>query len=730
MIGSGCLMTMKRLLAGAVPVLLLCTLASCKRAPDLTRYRSTAPVILISIDTLRADRLPAYGYESVKTPAIDTFFEDSVVFDACYAHCPQTLPSHTCILTGQLPFEHGVRDNIGFNVKPDQVTSASLLAAQGFDTGGFVSSYVMRSETRLGIGFTTYDAKMKREKAQVTIAELQRKGEQTIALAREWVDGRDPSRRFFLFLHLYEPHTPYAPPEPYATEYAGRLYDGEIAYTDRLIGDFLNFLRDRDLYDRSIIIFTSDHGEGLGDHGESEHGVFIYNASIHVPLAIKFPENTYAGKRVATPVQHIDLLPTLLDFYGLPARPALQGTSLLRAMQGDLKRAIYSESLYPLYHFGWSELYALRDGAYEFVKAPKEEMYDLKSDAAERDNLASKLAEKAGQYRRRVDQVIAGQTIEAPAEMTPEELESLQALGYIGVASTTGPGTGARPDPKDKIHLIDKFRKGLHLHRKGDEAAAAAIFREIVDESPDMSDVLEQLGRSLSRLRRVDEAAAVLKRVAELRSTNPQSLMMVARIFWKMGRGDEALRYVDQSISVDASNAKAHELRGQILYSKKSTAAAVKAFDRALQIDPTLPMPYYAKGLVAMQSQRLDEALQLFRQAVDALSKREAQLTLPSLHSSIAYILARQGKSAEAKQEFQIELSRLPGNIGARIGLAQLLLLEGNRIEALGLFDDLHTNRPDAYMVAAEFLQSIGEPAKARQLADQGRRLATTGSGG
>ncbi len=705
---------------------------SCKRTPDPVQWRTTAPVILISIDTLRADHLPAYGDQNVETPEIDRFFKDAVFFEHCYSHCPQTLPSHTSILTGLLPFEHGVRDNLGFFVKPDQVTAASILKKEGFDTGGFISSYVLREETRISRGFDTYDGHMKREKAEVTIAELQRKGQDTIAAARSWLDGRDDSRRFFLFLHLYEPHAPYTPPEPFASRYAGRLYDGEIAYTDGLVGSFLQTLRDKDLYDRSLIIFTGDHGEGLGDHGESEHGVFIYNDTIHVPLAIKFPKNAFAGRRVQTPVQHIDLLPTILDFYGIKSTLPYQGKSLIGILQGgDVKRAIYSESLYPRYHFGWSELYSLTDATYKYIKAPKEELYDLKTDGSEHQNVAATLSSKAGQYRSQIDRIISSSSIEAPAEMTQEELEKLQALGYIGVASTAiGTPNAALPDPKDKIYLIDEFRKGLHLHRTGDDAGAAAVFRKIIDESPDMGDVLEMLGRCLYRLKRVDEATVVLHRVAELRSTNAQSLMLVARIFWKMGMHDEALHSINQALGVNGSLAKAYELKGQILFSKKTAAAATKAFDQAVQLDPTLPLPYYAKGIIEFQAGHSAEALELFRRAENELKKRESQLILPNLHYSIAYLLALKGDLAGAEKEYRDELAGMAGNAGARIGLAQLLLQEGRRKDAVGLFNELKPMNPEAYAVMSNFLRSIGEKEKADQIAAEGRRMAGRRSGG
>ncbi|MBI2837876.1 MAG: sulfatase-like hydrolase/transferase [Acidobacteria bacterium] len=694
-----------------------------KRHGDLVQYRASAPLILISIDTLRADHLPAYGYTQVETPAIDQFSKEAVVFERCYSHCPQTLPSHSSILTGLLPFEHGVRDNIGFFIKDGQATLASVLQREGFTTGGFVSSYVLRTETKVGLGFDSYDAEMTREKAEVSFGELQRKGELTIEAARTWLGTQQPGKRFFLFLHLYEPHTPYQPPEPYASRYAGRPYDGEIAHVDALVGSFLQTLKDRGLYQRALIIITSDHGEGLGDHGEGEHGVFLYNEDIHVPLMIRYPEGIRAGEKVETPVQHVDLLPTVLDFYGLTPLASSQGRSILLSPLKIPERAIYSESLYPLYHFGWSELYSLTDSRHKFIKSPREELYDLGADPGEKSNIATSSPTIAGQYRYQVDQTIANRTVESPAEMSPEDMERLQALGYIGVASSQVSSQQQKPDPKDKIHLIEKYRRGLHLHRQGDEAGAAAVFREIILESPDMADVLEQLGRSLARLKRVDEAAPVLRRVAELRWDNAFTLIGVSRIFWKLKMHPDALKCVDHALSLNPTIARGFELKGQILFSANDITGALTAFDRALALDGTLPMPYYIEGIVALQRGKADEALRLFRRAESELAKKEKHLVLPALHYNIGFLLERKGLRGDAQSEYRMELTGMPSTYQARIRLAALLVQEGRREEAVKLFENHRGRTREAVAAMATFLQSIGEQDRARTLSAEAQRL-------
>ena len=269
------------------------------------------PIILISIDTLRADHLPAYGYTHVRTPNIDALASEAAVFEQAYTHSPQTLPAHTSILSGQLPFDHGVRDNIGFTVKPGQWFIQRALHERGWPTGGFVSAYVLRSATGINQGFDTFDSDLPPASPELSIGQVQRDGSQTLAAAEKWLGARD-AKPFFLFLHFYEPHKPYAPPARFAPY---GPYDGEIAYADELVGRLFDRLRAAKLYDRATIVLLADHGEGLGDHGEQEHGMFLYRETTHVPLMVKLP-GRHPARRVAAPVQHIDLVPTILDLVG------------------------------------------------------------------------------------------------------------------------------------------------------------------------------------------------------------------------------------------------------------------------------------------------------------------------------------------------------------------------------------------------------------------------------
>ena len=448
-------------------------LAGNLRTPPL---RITGPIILISIDTLRADRLPVYGYTALDTPAIDALAADGVLFEHAYSHSPQTLPAHTSMLTGKLPFEHGVRDNLGFSVDEEETLLPDLLAPQGYTSAAVVSSFVLRKEVGLARAFDVYDDEMPVASPEMSIGQVQRDGADSLAVAERWLDTTDASP-FFLFLHLYDPHKPYSPPTRFG-HYGP--YNGEIAYADEIVGRLFDSLRARGLYDDALIILLSDHGEGLADHAEEEHGIFLYDEAIHVPFLVKLPNSRAAGRRVPDPVQHIDLLPTLLDLAGAEPLEGLRGRSLRPLLVGDRDpwptRHIYSEALYPRYHFGWSELYALTTAQFRFIKAPREELYDLIADPDERENLAPRRARTALDMRAALDELLGTGPIEAPAAVSDDVLQRLRALGYLGGGTDVDTDTAAEalPDPKDKVGVLEQYRTAVDLggRREFDKAIA------------------------------------------------------------------------------------------------------------------------------------------------------------------------------------------------------------------------------------------------------------------
>ena len=366
--------------AAVAAAIVLAAILGCARRPA---SRADVPVVLISIDTLRADRLPAYGYRDVSTPALDALARDSIVFENAYAQTPLTLPSHATLLRGLLPTRHGVRDNIGFRLSPEHETIAAALKKRGYATAAAVSSFARRKDRGLAAGFDLYDDDFGAGSPD------ERVGAESAKSLERFAESR-PGAPLFLFLHLYEPHTPYAQPEPFRTQYSARPYDGEVAAADAAVGGFLEYLKRRGLYDRALIVLVSDHGEGIGDHGEDEHGVFLYRETIRVPLFVKLPGPHGPSRRVRVPVGLTDVFPTIAEAAGVPAREGEKPISLARLAEdpGRRPRRIYSETLYPRLQLGWSDLAALTDERFSYIEAPRPELYDLSTDPAEKHDLA------------------------------------------------------------------------------------------------------------------------------------------------------------------------------------------------------------------------------------------------------------------------------------------------------------------------------------------------------
>lgn len=586
----------------------------------------SGPIILISVDTLRADHLPAYGYRKVKTPAIDALAADGTVFERAYSHAPQTLPAHAAILSGQLPFETGVRDNVGFTVKNGERLLPQMLRERGFTTGGVVSSFVLRKETGIAQGFDFFDGDMPSGSPEMSIGQLQRDGAVSETIAEHWL-GSIGTSRAFLFLHLYEPHKPYAPPERFA-QYAP--YDGEIAYADELIGRLVAYLKSHQLYDRSTIVLLADHGEGLGEHGEQEHGLFVYDEAIHVPLIVKQEGNTGAGRRIAEPVQHIDLVPTILDLVKAPVAGNLRGRSLKPVLEGTgtlTPATIYSEALYARYHFGWSQLSALTDERYRYIKAPREELYDLARDPGERTNLAAERPQPRQALRGALDRVTAGAAIQVPAAVPADARERLQALGYVGAQTDVSPGPDeALPDPKDKRDILERYRAAVDFASQRQWMPAIGLLQQILRDDPDMADVWSQLAVFATRLERFDLSVDAYKHYIALKPQEPTAYLGAAAGLLRLKKLDEAREHASLAAGVAAdgdhrAKASAHEMLARIALAKHDADAAREEAALAHTEDPALPLPAYVDARLLYEQGKYADALPGFEEAIAELKK-------------------------------------------------------------------------------------------------------------
>jgi choline-sulfatase len=678
----------------------------------------SGPIILISIDTLRADHLPSYGYAKVATPAIDALAADGIAFESAWAHSPQTLPSHASIFTGRLPFEHGVRDNMGFSVKGGEQTLASLLRGRGFATGGFVSAYVLRRETGIAQGFDIYDDHLPPTSPEKATGEVQRDGADTLAAAEKWLDGLSTDR-FFLFLHLYEPHSPYTPPARFARY---DPYDGEIAYSDELVGRLADSLKRRGLYDAATIVLLSDHGEGLGDHGEMEHGIFIYGETIRIPLLIKLPHGRRAGRRVSDPVQHIDLVPTLLSMSGAPVADGLRGRSLVAAFDGQPlpEQGLYAEGLYSRFHFGWSELYALTDARYRFIRAPRDELYDRQHDPGERDNLSGSRETTRIAMRQALDRLISGQKIEAPAQVSASDREALAALGYVGMRATVSdtPGPESLPDPKDKVHVLADYRRGLGLVRDGKAHEAIGVFEAMVAENPGMADVWNEIAGLLFHQGRLDDALVAYKRIVETAPYDPAAIVSVAQLLVELGRLDEARAQAEQAVKMLPANegrwlATAHKMLMRVALARHENATARAEAALAEQADPSFPLTDMCEGLIRYNAGEYPAALPYFEAALRKSAGRTFQM--PDLRYYLGDTLGRLERLDEAQRMFNEELVLFPTNTRAMSGLAMVQRTEG-RVEESNRTVEMILKRsptPQGFELAERLWTMFGETERA-----------------
>ena len=679
-------------------ILVGATMIACRNDAVRARYPN-APVVLVSIDTLRSDHLPAYGYRGVETPHLDRFRREAILFSHAYSPCPMTLPSHLTMLTGLPPPEHGVRNNIGFTFRSAEHASLpTLLKREGYATGAAVSSYVLRGETGLAAAFDWYEDSID-PRPGAAFADFQRPGGTTEALARDWIGGRKAAPFFFLF-HLYEPHVPYDPPEPFRSRYP-LAYDGEIATADAIVGDFLDFLRAAGIYDRALIIVASDHGEGLGDHGEDQHSVLLYREALQVPLLVKLPGSARAGETVDAPAQLADLLPTVTEALGLETPPEAKGASLLRL---PASRSLYAETLYPRLQLGWSDLRSVVDERYHYIEGPRPELYDLTRDPGETRDLAAAEAALAARMRQALARVPAGST--APGDVDPAAAQRLATLGYVGTPRERG--SAPLPNPRDRVRLLGRIRDGLRLADQNRFAEAGAALRAIVAESPDMIEVWTKLGDVDRRAGNLDEAARDYAEAIR-RGPVPSADMVLSLAQVELARGnlDEAEAQARRALA--GSPARAHELLARVAMARGRLDEA-QAQARAAKESNPQPSAELLLAEIAIRGGDHARALRL----LDEAERHAAALKMDRVYG-LDFLrgdaLARLARPAEAEAAYRREIASFPDHLQAYANLAVLSFVQGRRAGVQEILEDMARANPGpaAYRIAAKTWEAFGD---------------------
>ena len=679
---------------------------------------SRTNVVLVSIDTLRSDRLPAYGYGGVDTPAIDRLAADGVVFERAFTHVNVTLPSHVSLFSGLLPVQHGVRDNVGYRLGKSAPTLASELGAHGYATGGFVSSYVLRSWTGIGRGFDVYDDGVQFQSAR-QLWELQRLGSETLSAASDWLEGIGDSP-FFLFLHLYEPHAPYSPPAPFADRYDDP-YDGEVAAADGVVGGLIRRLEELGFYDETLVILLSDHGEGLMDHGEMDHLIFVYREVLQVPLIVKLPGGEQAGLRVAVNAQLADVAPTIYRLLGIEGPGGLVGTSLfdLESLPEEgASRQIVSESVYPRIHFGWSDLASIVEDDLHFIDSPDPELFRFLEDPGERTNVIQE--ERAAARRLRAALGAVDRTLESEAEVDPETRERLESLGYLsgGAAATTGP----LADPKSRIGVVADLVRATGMVDRGDLAEAESLLRAVLDSEPQLVVVWQKLGEVLERRGEPQQALEAYRSAFEASGGGAADAgVKTAEMLLRVGRVEEAREH---ALAVVGRSPLANAVLAQAAMIEGDSEAAAVYLEQAIADRGVDVAPLIVKTNWLNRRGRFEEALALSGEVLAELDARSDREMLGSLLLHRGTALAALARSEEAEAAYRQAIAAQPELLGAYSALAFLYALEDRSAEAGRTLREMVTFNPEpaAYVEAVRALRAMKDAASANAVVAEALR--------
>lgn len=647
-------------------------------------------LLLVTLDTVRADRLGCTGRSRAMTPVIDRLAARGTLLPRVSAPTPVTLPSHATILTGSYPPGHGVRSNGVFTLAEDRHTLAEMLGAAGYRTGAFVSAFVLDRRFGLDQGFENYDDQMPERDPLARFGYLaERQAEETCRPLIRWLEegGDDAQRPFFAWLHLFDPHQDYLPPEPFAGHFEQDLYDGEIAYADHQLGLVLARLRRLGLADETLVVVTADHGQSLGEHGEETHGLFIYESATQVPLVLHLPGTVPRGRLALNTVHLADLVPTLLDLLGLheaemPVADLLdqiQGRSLAPLVLGETDSAIasrlYLETWHPRYNYGWSELSAIVSNGQKYIKAPIPELYDLEADPAELDNLLLKPgADREGRARELAGQLelmLAELTVDGavPAaggtETDAETREKLMALGYLagdGSEDVFGPAA----DPKEMVHLEPKLFLGATLTQLERYEEALAVYQDVLTVSPGGFNVRFKTGFLLQLLGRHEEAEEQYIQALRYNPDAEEAHYNLGVIALHLERYPDAVEHLSRAVSLTPRNALFQLDYGEALFRSGLVVKAISVFRHAADLDPTLVRAPFNLGLAATRTGDHGLAEASFRRALE----------LDPIHSEAHYGLANclhaTGRSSEAASHWRRYLELEPTGNRALSATARL----------------------------------------------------------
>ncbi len=723
------------LTAAAVTVLAaLAALAAVRflaRKRDFSRFRGDREFncILITVDTLRADRLGCYGFPRIKTPVIDGFAGRGIKFENCIAQTPLTLPSHTSLLTGTYPFYHGVRDNGGFVVPKEIKTLAEAFKESGYETAAFVGAYVLDSKWGLNQGFDEYFDRFDLSKFEkISLAHVQRPANEVLDEALKWLEGRRESK-FFVWIHVYDPHTPYEPPPPFDAQYPKNPYLGEIAFTDSQLGRLWDWLEGSGLADRTFLVFASDHGESLGEHQEAAHGFFVYQEAIHVPLIFVTPFERFQGITSSEVVSLVDVMPTVLEMSGLPVPAEVQGESLVPYFfqpERDMNRYAYSETFYPRFHYGWSELKSYQNRRHKLIIAPERELYDLSADPDEETNLAARESGTAADLEKRALEMIERLSRNAHRmdlrKIDEETRERLAALGYIGSFTDPSKLEGkVLASPREKIVVFNELSRAREMGMSGRAEEAIPIIQAIIAADPEINDAYFSLGNIYFKQGNFKLAISAFEEALKRKPDDSFCVINIANSYQRMGRPDEAEKFVIDYLKKGFSDPQLYYLLGTIAFAQKKYDEAIKYYDECLSYNTDSAASHTALAAIYLLREELGRAAEHIQAAL-AINPR-----LTNLEYNRAQLLEKQGKMTEAAAAYRRELENSPKHFKASFNLSRLCRLLGREDEErryLEMTLEINPEFPLTYFYLARLMLNHGENfAEAVRLVKKGIEL-------
>ena len=655
----------------------------------LSRRAKPKNLLLVSLDTVRADHLGCYHDAAAQTPAIDALAASGLRFEQAATVVPLTLPAHASLMTGTFPGWHGVRDNGGFYLDDDQRTLAEVLRDNGFRTGGFVGAFVLDRRWGIAQGFDRYvdDFDLDRFESASGMDMIQRPGSEVVDRALEWLRS-ERSRRFFAWVHLYDAHTPYDAPEPFRSRFPPTrdgAYAAEIASADAQVGRLIASLRADGRLDDTLVIIVADHGEMLGEHGELTHGFFIYEAATHIPLIVSGP-GVPAGV-VSDQVRIVDVMPTALSLLGIAIPKQAQGTDLMPLARGQhLGLVAHSESWYPRYHYGWSELRSIQDGRFKLIHAPRPELYDLATDSREeRDRSTTELASRLGvftsaltEFESRIARAGAPQ---GPRPIDSETEERLAALGYVaGSVSPKKIDEAARGDPKDKIDLYNLMKEASTLSFEGKVDEAIATVRQALDKDPEIVEGYMLLGNFYKKLKRPADAIAAYRDALARDADHQNALFSLALTYKDEGRLDEARVGFERAHEVDPRNGRVLWQLADLWMRKGEFARADAIISDALERKVDEYRLLLKLGETRIEAKRYDEA----ERALKAALEKKPGLALAHFDLGLTY--EGRGEIDKAIESYDAELGANPKAYRAAFNAAKLLQKIGRTNEAVAHF--------------------------------------------